>query len=50
MMKRSHKSKPWRMLFGSARASQEAVYKQFGRENEITIEGPAGTGFVQDMS
>lgn len=50
MMKRSHKSKPWRMLFGSARASQEAVYKQFGRENEITIEGPAGTGFVQDTS
>ncbi len=50
MMKRSHKSKPLRMLLGSARASPEAVYKQFGRENEITIEGPAGTGFVQDTS
>ncbi|WP_283193689.1 hypothetical protein [Rhizobium sp. AN80A] len=50
MMKRSHKSKPLRMLFGSARASPEAVYRQFGRDNEITIEGPAGTGFVQDTS
>ncbi|MDQ0559882.1 hypothetical protein QO004_001664 [Rhizobium mesoamericanum] len=50
MMKRSHKWKPLRMLLGSARASQEAVYEQFGRENEITIEGPAGTGFVQDTS
>jgi len=50
MMQRSHKRKPLRMLFGSARASQEAVYKQFGKENEITIEGPAGTGFVQDTS
>lgn len=50
MMKRSHKSKPLRMLLGSASASQEEVRKQFGRENEITIEGPAGTGFVQDTS
>jgi hypothetical protein len=50
MMRRSHKSKPLRMLFGSARASQEAVYKQFGRQNEIVIEGAAGTGFVQDTS
>jgi hypothetical protein len=50
MMKRSHNRKPWRMLLGSARASQEAVYKQYGAENEITIEAPAGTGFVQDTS
>lgn len=50
MMKRSHKKKPLRMLLGSAVASQEAVRKQFGIENEITIEGPAGTGFVQDTS
>ena len=50
MMKRSHKRKPFKMLFGSARASQEAVYKQFGRHNEIVIEGHAGTGFVQDTS
>ena len=50
MMKRSHKWKPLRMLLGSARATPEAVYKHFGKENELTIEGPAGTGFVQDTS
>lgn len=50
MMKRSHNRKPLRMLLGSAVASEEAVRKQFGIENEITIEGPAGTGFVQDTS
>lgn len=50
MVRRSHNSKPLRMLLGSAVASAEAVRKQFGVENEITIEGPAGTGFVQDAS
>jgi hypothetical protein len=50
MMKRSHNRKPLRMLFGSASASETSVRKQFGIENEITIEGPAGTGFVQDTS
>jgi len=50
MMKRSHNRKPLRMLLGSACASQEEVYNQFGAENEIIIEGPAGTGFVQDTS
>jgi hypothetical protein len=50
MMKRSHKKKPLRMLLGSAAASEDAVRKQYGIENEITIEGPAGTGFVQDTS
>lgn len=39
-----------RMLLGSAVASEEAVRRQFGRENELTIEGPAGTVFVQDPS
>ena len=50
MMKRSHDKKPLRMLLGSAVASQAAVRQQYGMENEITIEGPAGTGFVQDTS
>jgi len=50
MMKRSHNKKPLRMLLGSAQASEAAVQRQFGIENEITIEGPAGTGFVQDTS
>jgi hypothetical protein len=50
MMKRSHNKKPLRMLLGSVRAAEADVYKVFGRENEITIEGPAGLGFVQDTS
>jgi hypothetical protein len=50
MMRRSHKRKPLRMLLGSASASQQAVYDEFGRENELVIEGPAGTGFIQDTS
>jgi hypothetical protein len=50
MMKRSHNHKPLRMLLGSAVASEETVRQQFGRENEIIIEGPAGTAFVQDPS
>jgi hypothetical protein len=50
MMKRSHKKKPLRMLLGSAAASEAAVWKHFGRENEVVIEGPAGIGFVQDTS
>ena len=50
MMRRSHKRKPLRMLLGSAQASEESVYREFGRENELIIEGPAGTGFVQDTS
>ena len=50
MMKRSHNRKPLRMLLGSASANEARVHKQFGIENEITIEGPAGTGFVQDTS
>lgn len=50
MIRRSHKGKPLRMLLGSARASQEAVYKEFGRDKELVIEGPAGTGFVEDTS
>lgn len=50
MMKRSHNRKPLRMLLGSATASETSVRKQYGIENEITIEGAAGTGFVQDTS
>ena len=50
MMKRSHGRKPLRMLLGSAVAPEEEVRKVFGIENEIMIEGPAGSGFVQDTS
>lgn len=50
MMKRSHDHKPLRMLLSSARASEADVRRQFGIENEVVIEGPAGLGFVQDTS
>ena len=50
MVKRSHERKPMRMLLGSAVASEADVHRQFGKHNEIMIEGPAGTGFVQDTS
>jgi hypothetical protein len=50
MMKRSHNRKPLRMLLGSAVASEADVRQQYGAANEIMIEGPAGTGFIQDTS
>lgn len=50
MVKGSHKRKSLRMLWGSAIATEEQVYLQFGRENELVIEGPAGTGFIEDTS
>jgi hypothetical protein len=50
MMKRSHDRKPLRMLLGSAVASEADVRRQYGIQNELMIEGPAGTGFVQDTS
>jgi hypothetical protein len=46
----SHRAKPLRMLWHSANQTDEAVREHFGRENEIIIEGPRGTGFVQDAS
>ena len=50
MMRRSHDRKSLRMLFGPAVASEALVHQRFGRENELVIEGPAGTGFVQDAA
>ena len=50
MMKHSHNTKPWRMLLGTARASTKSVHRQFGAEHELTVEGVAGTGFVEDAS
>jgi hypothetical protein len=47
---RSHNRKPLRMLLGLASADESSVRKPFGIQSEITIEGPAETGFVQDTS
>jgi hypothetical protein len=50
MMRKSHDRKSLRMLFGSAIASESLVHQRFGRENELVIEGPAGSGFIQDAA
>lgn len=50
MMRKSHDRKSLQMLFGSAVASESLVHQRFGRENELMIEGPAGSGFIQDTA
>ncbi len=50
MMRKSHRCKPLRMLLGSSVASEKHVHRYFGPENELVIEGPAGTGFIEDTS
>jgi hypothetical protein len=50
MVRGSHRRKPFSWLFGSAKQPDERVEAQYGRENVLTIEGPAGTGFWQDSS
>ena len=46
----SHRGKTIRMLLGSANASEEEVVARFGRERMMVVEGPAGTGFLEDTS
>lgn len=50
MIKKSHRAKPFKMLFHSANQTDENVISQFGLEKQIIISGKAGTGFVQDSS
>ncbi len=47
---RSHRRKPLSMLWHSARQSDEAVLRRYGAASELTIEGPAGSGFAEDTS
>ncbi len=50
MILTSHRDKPISWLLGSVRQGREAIRRYYGEENEFVIEGPAGTGFVQDAS
>jgi ectoine hydroxylase-related dioxygenase (phytanoyl-CoA dioxygenase family) len=50
LVKGSHRRKPIRWLFGSARQTDEAIATQYGDANIVTIEGPAGTAFLEDTS
>ena len=50
MIDSSHKKKPLRMLLHSAYQMEQSIFEYYGFERERVIEGPAGTGFVQDSS
>ncbi len=46
----SHRNKPIKWLFGSAKQSDAPIEGYYGKQKVLTIEGPAGTGFWQDSS
>ncbi|WP_448189623.1 hypothetical protein [Azospirillum sp. sgz301742] len=50
LVRGSHHSKPLRFLVGSANVPQDEVFAHFGAERAMIIEGPAGTGFIEDTS
>lgn len=50
MVKGSQRGKTISMLVGSARRSRAAVLERWGTGSELTIEGAAGFGFVQDSA
>lgn len=50
LIRGSHKGKSLRMLLGSANTDEDAVFARFARDRLMVIEGPAGTGFLEDTS
>lgn len=50
LIRASHRGKPLRLLLGSANQPAERVFAHFDKEQELIIEGPKGTGFVEDAS
>jgi hypothetical protein len=46
----SHEDKPLEWLLGSATRSDAAIRAHYAPAREITLEGPAGFGFLQDSS
>ncbi len=46
----SHQTKPTRWLLGSANRTDAEITSVYPRDKIITIEGPAGYGFLQDSS
>jgi len=50
LVRGSHTGKSIRMLLGSANAPEEEVLGRYGRDRVMVIEGPAGTGFLEDTS
>lgn len=50
MVRGSHTRKPLAWLIGSARKSDAQIAGRYAEEDVLTIEGPAGTGFLEDTS
>lgn len=50
LVRGSHRGKSIRMLLGSANAREEEVFARYGRDRLMVVEGPAGTGFLEDTS
>ena len=50
LVRGSHRDKPLRFLMGSANVPQEEVFAHYGADRAMIIEGPAGTGFIEDTS
>jgi len=50
MIPGSHKRKPLAFLLSSTKQTDQAIERYYGVNSSMTIEGPAGLGFVQDTS
>ncbi len=50
MVRGSHKNKPAKWLWGSAKKSDAEVLAHYPKDDILTIEGKAGTGFLEDTS
>ena len=50
MVRGSHTRKPLTWLIGSARKSDAQIASRYTSHDVLTIEGPAGTGFLEDTS
>jgi hypothetical protein len=50
MIEGSHKRKPLRWLFGSARQTESVLRRRYRDDKFLTLTGPAGFAFIQDPS
>ncbi|WP_207458070.1 hypothetical protein [Azospirillum sp. SYSU D00513] len=50
LVRGSHRGKKLKMLLGSANAPDDLVVSHYGADRILVIEGPAGTGFLEDTS
>lgn len=50
MIRGSHRRKPLSLLLSSGRHADETIYQYYSPKQEISIQGQAGFGFIQDPS